>query len=270
MARQQESGMVVGMEIAGYVEAVGREARLLADAAKLGGLDADVPSCPDWDMGALLSHLSMIHLWAAGHVAELRPGSWGSLIDLADFWPGLAVFWPDDDRLVDWYLETNANLVRTLESAPLDVERWTFNLAPSPLAMWARRQAHETAIHRYDAENAAGISTQFDPTLASDGIDELLVCMAPRYEGFPKTRTMAVHATDTDDRWHLTITPDELITVRSNEPAEMTLSGNASDLYLAVWNRGDDSNVTVTGDHDILDQWRGKKKSQWPGEERQT
>lgn len=262
--------MVVGMEIAGHVEAVGREARLLADATKLGGLDADVPSCPDWDMRALLSHLSMIHLWAAGHVAELHPGSWGNLSDLAEVWPELAVFWPDDDNLVDWYLETNANLVRTLESAPLDVERWTFNLAPSPLAMWARRQAHETAIHRYDAENAAGISTQFDPTLASDGIDELLVCMAPRYEGFPKTRTMAVHATDTDDRWHLTITPDELITVRSNEPAEMTLSGNASDLYLAVWNRGDDSNVTVTGDHDILEQWRGKKKSQWPGEERQT
>ena len=130
---------------------------------------------------------------------------------------------------------------------------------------FAPRQAHETAIHRYDAENAAGILTQFDPALASDGIDELLVCMAPRYAGFPQTRTMAVHATDTDDRWHLTITPDELITVRSNEPAEMTLSGNASDLYLAVWNRGDDSNVTVTGDHDILGQWRGRKKIQWPG-----
>ncbi|MER6443505.1 hypothetical protein ABT275_45720 [Streptomyces sp. NPDC001185] len=35
---------------------------------------------------------------------------------------------------------------------------WTFNPArvPSPLAFWTRRQAHETAVHRYDAEAATG------------------------------------------------------------------------------------------------------------------
>jgi uncharacterized protein (TIGR03083 family) len=262
--------MVVGMEIAEHITAIGREARLLAEAARIGGLDADVPSCPGWDMRALLSHLSMIHLWAAGHVAELHPGSWGDLESLSEFWPGLAAFWPDDEELVDWYLEVNDNLVRTLESAPVDKERWTFYGAPSTLAMWARRQAHETAIHRFDAENTAGIATEFDSTLASDGIDEMFTRMAPRYKGFPETQTMSVHATDTDDRWHLTITPNELTTIRVDRPADLTLSGNASDLYLAVWNRGDDSNITIGGDRDVLDQWRDDKKSRWPGEERST
>ena len=76
------------------------------------------------------------------------------------------MFWPDDDDLINWYLDTNANLVDALESAPPDVESFTFLPAPSPLAMWARRQAHETSIHRFDAENAAGIASEFDPTFA--------------------------------------------------------------------------------------------------------
>ena len=49
----------------------------------------------------------------------------------------------------------NANLIEALDSASPDLEAWTFLPAPSPLAMLARRQAHETAIHRYDAESAA-------------------------------------------------------------------------------------------------------------------
>ena len=146
------------MEIAEHITIVGQEAKLLAEAAERGGLDADVPTCPGWDMRELLRHLGMIHLWAAGHVAELQDPSWGDDInEFAKLWPELAVFWPEDDRLIAWYLETNANLVQTLESAPADVEAWTFLPAPSPLAMWARRQAHETAVHRFDGEKAAGL-----------------------------------------------------------------------------------------------------------------
>ena len=40
---------------------------------------------------------------------------------------------------------------------PTTCECWTFLPAPSPRAMWARRQAHETAIHRVDAQLAAGL-----------------------------------------------------------------------------------------------------------------
>ncbi|MDJ0962397.1 MAG: maleylpyruvate isomerase family mycothiol-dependent enzyme, partial [Acidimicrobiia bacterium] len=185
------------MEIAEHITIVGQEAKLLAEAAERGGLDADVPTCPGWDMRELLRHLGMIHLWAAGHVAELQDPSWGDDInEFAKLWPELAVFWPEDDRLIAWYLETNANLVQTLESAPSDVEAWTFLPAPSPLAMWARRQAHETAVHRFDGEKAAGIATSFDPVFAADGIDELVAGFAPGKPEFPvdTERTMVVHA----------------------------------------------------------------------------
>jgi len=263
------------MEIAEHIKAVGREAALLAEAASQGGLEADVPYCPGWDMRELVRHLSEIHLWAAAHVGQPHDKPWvDDLSELTAFWPDLAVFWPDDNELVDWYLKTNANLVKQLESAPLGLEAFTFlSEATSPLAMWARRQAHETAVHRYDAESAAGIESQFNPAFASDGIDELLVGFTQRGKGFSEnsTHTMAFHATDTDDRWHVTLSPEDILTVRSDAPADITLSGNASDLYLAVWNRGDDSNitvtvtvtVTVTGDGEILELWRSNKRVQW-------
>ena len=254
------------MEIAEHITLVGQEAKLLAEAAERGGLDADVPTCPGWDMRELLRHLGMIHLWAAGHVAQLQDVSWGDdLAEFTEFWPELGIFWPDDERLISWYLETNANLVQTLETAPSDVEAWTFLPAPSPLAMWARRQAHETAVHRFDGENAAGIPSAFDPVFASDGIDELVAGFAPRKSEFPvdRERTVLVHATDTDDRWHVTLAPTGITTSRGDGPADVTLAGPASDLYLMLWNRGDHSSVTVTGDREVLANWHNDMRVRW-------
>lgn len=254
------------MEIAEHITILGQEAKLLAEAAELGGLDAEIPTCPGWDMRELLRHLGMIHLWAAGHVAELHEGSWGDdLADFTEFWPELGVFWPDDERLTAWYLETNANLVNTLKSAPSDVEAWTFLPAPSPLAMWARRQAHETAVHRFDAEMGAGIASTFDPAFASDGIDELLTGFAPRKSGFPVDgeETMVVHATDTDDRWHVTLAPTGITTSRAGGPADVTVAGEAADLYLMLWNRGKQSGVTVTGNREVLAKWHNDMRVRW-------
>jgi len=152
------------MEISEHITALGQEARLLAEAARQGGLDADVPTCPGWDMRDLVRHLSEIHLWAAALVAERTTKLWpDDISEHTESWPDLAVFWPNDSALTDWYLTTNTNLVHALESAPPDLDCPTFLPAPSPLAMWARRQAHETAVHRFDAENAAGIASGFDP-----------------------------------------------------------------------------------------------------------
>lgn len=254
------------MEITEHITIVGQEAKLFAEAAEQGGLDLEIPSCPGWNMRDLVRHLIEIHLWAAAHIAQPHDKPWvDDLAELAEFWPDLAVFWPEDDDLVKWYLDTNANLVDALESAPPDVDAFTFLPAPSPLAMWARRQAHETAVHRFDAENGAGIASRFDPVFASDGIDELLMAFSPRRDEFPveSARTMVVHATDTDDRWHVTMAPDGITTVSGNGPADVTLSGDASDLYLALWNRNEDSGITVTGDAELLDLWHNNKRVRW-------
>jgi len=250
------------VEIAEHITAVGQEAGLFVAAAREGGLEADIDT---WD---LVRHLSEIHLWAAAHVAQPHDKPWvDDLAELTEFWPDLAVFWPKDGDLIGHYLDTNTNLVGALESAPLDVESFTFLPAPSPLAMWARRQAHETAIHRFDAENAVGITSSFDPTFASDGVDELIAAFAPRASELPRTTTqaMVVHATDTDDRWQVTLSPEGISTIRGDGPgpADVTLTGDASDLYLALWNRTGDANVTVTGDEQLLEFWHQNHRVRW-------
>ena len=254
------------MEIAQHITFVGQEAELFAEAARRGGLEADIDSCPGWNMRDLVRHLSEIHLWAAARVAKRTSKLFpDDISEHTESWPELAVFWPDDIDLVDWYLETNANLVQALESASPADDIPTFLPAPSPLAMWARRQAHETAVHRFDAQNARGAGSGFDPVFASDGIDEMVSGFAPRAEEFPTTspRTMLVHAEDTEDRWHLTLAADGITTVRGDGPADVTLSGDASDLYLALWNRGDDSWITVEGDRELLDLWHNNKRVRW-------
>lgn len=256
------------MEITTHITAIGREGARLAEAAALAGLDAPVPWCPGWDVRELLRHLSEIHLWAASHVAKraLYDGGVADVADLEAVWPELAVFWPEDGALVDYYLATNANLLTQLESAPADLETWTFLPAPSPLQMWARRQAHETAIHRFDAESASGAITGYDPAFASDGIDEILTGFAPRVSELPLDgrMTMAVRPSDVGERWVVTLGPDGITTVRDDGSADVSLSGLASDLYLAVWNRGDDSTLEIAGDRSVLEVWRNRHKSRWP------
>ena len=254
------------MEITEHITAVGQEAKLFAQAAEQGGFDVDIATCPGWTMRDLVRHLIEIHLWAAAHVAQPHDKPWvDDLAELTAFWPDLAVFWPNDKDLVDRYLDTNANLVNALESAPLDVESFTFLPAPSPLAMWARRQAHETAVHRFDAENAAGITSEFNPQFAADGIDELVAAFAPRRNEFPieSDQTMLVHAQDTNDAWRVTMGPEGITTIRGDGPANVTLTGDASDLYLVLWNRTDDSNITITGDGELLDLWHGSNRIRW-------
>ena len=255
------------MDVDTHIEAISREGELLAAAASHARLDDRIPWCPAWDTRELLRHLSEIHLWAASHVARraVREGV-SELADLEAAWPDLAIFWPDDDALIGHYLRTNANLVAELESAAPDLSTWTFLPAPSPRHMWARRQAHETAIHRFDAESATGSVSGFDPVFASDGIDEILAAMAPRIDELPLEScvTMAISPTDVDERWLVTLGPDGIETVRADGPADLVLTGLASDLYLAVWNRGDDTALTLTGDPTVLDTWRARHRGRWP------
>lgn len=74
---------------------------------------------------------------------------------------------------------------------------------------------------------------------------------------------MVFHAEDTDDRWHLTLAPDGITTARGGGPADVTLSGAASDLYLVSWNRGKDLAVTVEGDRELLDWWHENQRVRW-------
>ncbi|MEU3449008.1 maleylpyruvate isomerase family mycothiol-dependent enzyme [Streptomyces thermolilacinus] len=250
------------METAEHIKHLAREGQLLAEAAEQAGSDAEVRTCPGWTVRDLLRHTGMVHRWATAFVAHghtsYRPG--GGEPDL------------DGAALLDWYREGHDLLVAALSGAPEALECWTFLPAPSPLAFWARRQAHETTVHRVDAESALGLvagRSPVGPELAADGIDELLCGFHSRDKSRVRTDqpgALRVRTTDTDDVWTATLSADAPRTTRTGDgPAECELTGPAEALYLSLWNRLPDGTpaVTVTGDDRLARLWRETSAVTW-------
>ena len=257
------------MDVSDYIGFVASEGALFASAAEQGELSVRIAPCPDWNMGDLVRHLGMIHLWAAANVA-FPESDWFDVEELPDLvrcWPDLAGDgqYPDDAELVAWYRDTLANLIGVLKSAPADVAASTFLPAPTPLTMWARRQASEIAIHRFDAEQARGITSHFAPHFATDMLDELLSGFAPRPRPLDVERphVMHVHAQDIGEHWYVSMGPEDTETSRDGDAADLTLAGTAADLYVLLWNRTPDAGIAMSGKTDLMDLWHGNFRVRW-------
>jgi uncharacterized protein (TIGR03083 family) len=239
------------MDTASLITELRTQGLLLGDAAARAELTDQVPTCPGWAVRDLLLHVGGVHRWAATVVRESRaePISLDQPYDIVERIP-------EDDELVDWFRAGHADLVRTLLDAPAALACWSFLPAPSPLAFWARRQAHETTVHRVDADAASGPGTSapVDPAFAEDGIDELLTCFVSgrsRKLRARAERSLHVHATDVDAHWLVRIGPDRPRATRVDGSAGVeatdTVAGSAAQLYLALWNRLPWQGLTVTG-----------------------
>ncbi|CAN5493936.1 maleylpyruvate isomerase family mycothiol-dependent enzyme [soil metagenome] len=255
------------MDVSDYIGFVASEGELFASAAEHGELSVAIAPCPGWEMRELVRHLGMIHLWAAANVA-FPESDWLDVHDLPDlvrYWPELAAGYPEDADPVDWYRDTLANLIQVLKSAPADLECFSFLPAPSPLAMWARRQASEIAIHRFDAEQSRDITSHFDPQFATDMLDELMCGFAvrPRSLDIERPEVIHVHANDTDEHWYVSVGPEQTETTRQGAHADLTLTGTASDLYLLLWNRTPDTSIAMSGNTDLMDLWHANFRVRW-------
>ncbi|MFN8024110.1 MAG: maleylpyruvate isomerase N-terminal domain-containing protein [Acidimicrobiales bacterium] len=244
---------------------VATSGRRLIDLAIEAGLDAPVPTCPAWDVRALLAHQAMVHLWSTAHLRGTDPDAVPDQTALRDE--------ADVIGLAEGALD---GVVRALAEAPDDLQAMTFlNDAPAPVGFWARRQAHETTVHMIDALAASlgreplTAEAAIDREVAVDGLDELLRGFFTRgrsklFDGEPFTFVVA--PTDTDVRWVVRV--DERLSVdppdadASAVGDATVLSGAAAALYLALWNRGADVTVSGAGST-LMDRWRGAQRVRW-------
>lgn len=241
------------VEIPAHIDALRSEGALMAAAAGAADPAGTVPTCPEWAVRDLVRHTGAVHRWATGFVAGGRTEPSGLEEAMGAG--------PVDDDLAGWLALGCTDLVAALGDAPDDLVCWTFLAAPSPRAMWARRQAHETAVHRVDAQLAAGSAvTRCAPAFAADGIDELVMLFVPRRKarlGADPPATLTVRCTDADASWQLHMGADGVTTTpgSTSNGGDCTVSGTAHDLYLALWNRSGADDLRLEGDGAVLQRF---------------
>ena len=218
--------------------------------AERAGLQANVPSCPDWTVADLLGHIGGVQEWAAA-MARLGPDAERIVRDPQ------AV--PEPAQRPEWFPRVTAELVRALDRTA-DEPAWTW-IPPGTVGFWQRRQAHEAAMHRVDAELAAGVTEpQIGADLAADGIDEFLSVVRafsnPRLTG--RGETLHFHCTDVDGEWLVRLEADGVTIEREHAKGDVAAKGRASDLLCWMQGRGGLERVEVFGDEALLERWRSE------------
>ena len=242
------------MDVTDYVAAIEAAALRIGSVLEDVDLDASVPSCPDWSARDLVRHLGGVHSWARTIVEHRLPSPPREELE------ALVGGWPSDGDLLAWFQTGSKRLADVLRSAPETLTCWTFLEGDTPLVHWARRQAHETAIHRVDAELAAGVEPEsFDQAFAADGIDELLTGFITRDGRGPRSatpETFRLRSTDSGEAWTVYYDAHKAVTQRCGDPdADAFVRGSASDLYRWVWHRLHRDSVEVVGDDSVIDDW---------------
>ncbi|NNF64914.1 MAG: maleylpyruvate isomerase family mycothiol-dependent enzyme [Acidimicrobiia bacterium] len=230
--------------------------------ALLAPLDSSnrVPSCPEWSATDLLWHLAEVqHFWGEIVARRLDDPDAVSPLDRPD----------DHGDCLALFDASSEALRASLDAAPTTDTVWTWSHDQS-VGFVVRRQAHEAAVHRVDAELAGGHPvTPLAPWLGADGVAELLIDFlgVPPWGAFTRTGGVHVNATDTGDQWTV-----QLGSVSGTSPASgksyddlrtglvtegdfsATVSGTAGNLDLWLWGRS--NNVRVTGDAGVAAELR--------------
>jgi uncharacterized protein (TIGR03083 family) len=236
------------MEYRESIAALRREAAAFLAAARVAGVEASVPSCPDWTVGDLCAHVGRLHRWAK-EVVDGRPA------EPAGGWKRIEP--PTGPEVVDFVEAGVEPFATALDAADPDDPCWTW-VDEKAVRFWARRQANELAIHRWDAQLAGGDAQPVDHDLAVDSIQELFDIRSFRPGGVTpgQGETIHLHCTDGEGEWLARFEADRAIVTHEHAKADAAARGTASDLLLLMWGRIPVDGLEVFGDVALLSAWR--------------
>ena len=217
---------------------------------------AAVPTCPGWTVADLIRHVGEVYL----HKTQaMRDG-----VEPADWPPPRIAGESPRDLLEQAYADLRGELDASSPADPAG----TWYGPDQTVGFWIRRMAHETVIHRIDAELATGQPVAPIPDdLAIDGIDELLrvflaYSVAEWGDDFSDIlddspgETVSLRADGA--AWAVWIGPGRLVVTDAvaTEP-DATVSGSPQHMLRWVWNRdAEPSGVTVDGRPDAVARLR--------------
>lgn len=229
------------------IDAVKAATGRISELARTGELSEPVAHLNRWKVRDVVAHLGGIHRWTARILTERSMAG-----------PGFKKSKLDGPELCDWFDEGAALLLDLFGAADLAEPCPNFNPgSDSTFGWWARRQAHEATVHRWDVEQALRSTTPIPAGTAADGIDEFL-------DTFIRTRgkqtlasTLVLSTTSPQHVW--TLTPStkpgriDISTGRpDSEPARTVteVAGTSESLLLALWGRQSavEAGLEVVGD----------------------
>jgi uncharacterized protein (TIGR03083 family) len=222
-----------------------------------------IPTCPEWTLRQLVTHVGRAHRWAA----EITRTKSDAFIPFRQVPDGKL---PDDlAEQRAWLRAGAARIVDAVREADSDLV-WSFS-GPAPASFWIRRMAHETLVHRADAQLAAGSAPEpvIDAEVAADAIDEWLTLVAGgivgetdhRTEALPAGAALHIHATDDGlgdlGEWMIRRDAGGLTVEPGHGKGAAALTGPAVSLLLVLMRRrpAADPAVTIHGDSAVVDGW---------------
>ena len=226
-----------------YIAALRREGGALAQAARQDPT-RPVPYYPGWSVADLVAHTGAVHRWVLGIVRSRA----------TERVPREPYEDRDPLRLLAWFEEGLAALAGELRAADPSEPVWSFG-ADQTVGFWQRRMAHETAIHRWDAQSAFGDAQPIEPRLAATGIGESLAstssvpCTAPRSAGTASRWRSAATMPRTGGLWCCSRTRSASRRVKGQPPPAWP--GPASDVWLFVTGRPA-MGIRVSGDGTVV------------------
>jgi uncharacterized protein (TIGR03083 family) len=235
--------MVIQMTSQECIAALRREGGALADAARQDPT-RPVPYYPGWSVADLVAHTGAVHRWVLEIVRSRA----------TERLPREAYQYRDPVRLLAWFEEGLATLAGELGGTDPSEPVWSFG-ADQTVGFWQRRMAHETAIHRWDAQSAFGDPGPIECRLAATGISESLAIHVVRPVRGTAVgghgESVALRCDDAPDRWLVVLLQDEVRVEEGDTSATASVAGTASDVWLFVTGRPT-VGIRVTGDATVV------------------
>jgi uncharacterized protein (TIGR03083 family) len=226
-----------------------------------GVLGTSVPSCPGWTVGDLVRHLGAVYRRVrinAGRGEVAR--SWGP-VTIPEDTPAA-----DDGAVLDWFATELQQVSTFLEALDPDQPAWNWAPQTKVAGFWHRRLAHETAVHRWDAQVATGLPEPLESKLAADTVAEVLDTFLPagrRQEPAEVSGLVQLLAADLGQEWFVRLRGEGVALLDTGtlldddaHPARAAASGTSSDLALALWGRVAFDVLETAGEEALLEALR--------------
>jgi uncharacterized protein (TIGR03083 family) len=249
-----------------YLDSLHSDTTALAAAARL-GVGTALPCCPGWTVARLLGHLGAIYISITKNIRE------GKGEDVVHEREDLGLDpeferWFEADRtaesapptVVEWFERVAEGLETTLREGEPGDRTWTWWAPDQTVGFWMRRMAQETAVHRWDVQQAFGREQPIDSELARDGIDEALEIYQPQWCRPKSTlrgsgESYHFHRTDGEGEWLVRFENGDMKVSHEHAKADVAIRGPASDLLLFLWHRIPADRLEVLGDASLIDRY---------------